>query len=68
MSVFKLLCIRAFATDYHSGQYSKGYKLLSLSGILLERKGMYHLINKHYYGIRQAALYLELVNKYADKI
>lgn len=40
MNTDKLLVIAALANDYHSGQRSKGYKILCRAIRLLARKGI----------------------------
>lgn len=70
MSLNKLLALRAFASDYHSGQDSRGYRLLSLTSLRLEKRPIYRLGNQDALLAkgRRSKLYGQLVRKYADKI
>ena len=70
MGLRKLLAIRAFATDYHSGQWSRGYKILSLTYLRLQHKPLYlsgdqdALLSY----ARRTSIYKTLVERYKDKI
>ena len=70
MSTKKLLALRAFATDYHSGQWSRGYKLLSMTMIRLEKKAIYKYGDKDHLlkMARHSRLYKYLVDNYGGKI
>jgi hypothetical protein len=73
MSFKKLVILRVFAMDYHSGQASRGYLLLCKSTKRLER--IYQYKERHPVNIdsiekaaRRTKLYKDLVDKYGDKI
>lgn len=70
MGIKKLLALRAFAMDYHSGQWSRGYRILSMTYLRLEKKPLYAHGNRdallEY--ARRTKLYKDLVFKYKDKI
>lgn len=70
MSLNKLLALRAFASDYHSGQDSRGYRILSLTILRLEKRPIYRLGNQDALldKGRRSKIYGHLVRKYADKI
>lgn len=50
-----------FCMDYHSGQWSRGYRLLS-------RLGPAHLTDECIADCRDSEVYHYLVAKYADKV
>lgn len=65
MSFKKLVILRVFAMDYHSGQNSRGYKILSMTYKRLSNKGFAdHMIAS----ARRTKLYKDLVERYGDKI
>lgn len=70
MSPFKLYVLRAFASDYHSGQWSRGYKILSMTWLRMKAKGILNTPNfdNNIEMARKTHLYQVLVDKYGDKI
>lgn len=68
MSFKKLVILRVFAMDYHSGQSSRGYKILSMTFLRLKAKGKYHIEDHILKAARRTKLYKDLVDKYGDKI
>lgn len=67
MSFKKLVILRVFAMDYHSGQWSRGYKILSMTYIRLKAKGM-DMNDNQIKCARRTKLYKDLVERYANKI
>jgi hypothetical protein len=72
MSTNKLYAIAHFANDYHSGQWSRGYRLLCMAHKLLIRKGLSSsLSNKSfiYSGKHPSSkIYETLVKNHSEKI
>ena len=73
MSTKKLLALRAFAMDYHSGQWSRGYKLLSMTYLRLRSKGIGDTPNNKIMDFklneaRKTDLYRQLVQFWGNKI
>lgn len=70
MSLKKLFILRAFAMDYHSGQWSRGYKILSLAGMRLRANGIESSweTDQKLNAARRTKLYKELVEKYGSKV
>lgn len=69
MSLKKLIILRTFAMDYHSGQWSRGYKILSLTSLRLRAKvPEVKVTDGMFDAARRTKIYKELVEKYADKI
>jgi hypothetical protein len=65
MSFKKLVILRVFAMDYHSGQGSRGYKILSMTYKRLFNKGFAdHMIK----AARRTKLYKDLVDKYGSQM
>jgi hypothetical protein len=56
-----------FASDYHSGQWSRGYRLLCRSFEAARRYGMHHPLD---YGMTPKAqeVYNYLVRRYGDEV
>jgi len=50
-----------FLADYHSGQWSRGYRILS-------KLGPAHLTDSCIAECRESEIYKYLVNNYADKV
>lgn len=57
-----------FASDYHSGQFSRGYRLACAAGKRLRRIGFAGDPFNLPLGIRGSALYQRLVNAYAERV
>lgn len=73
MSFKKLVILRVFAMDYHSGQWSRGYLLLCKATKRLEEVFSWKERNPVYIdsisnAARRTKLYKDLVEKYGDKI
>lgn len=70
MSLKKLFALRAFAMDYNSGQWSRGYRILSLSGMRLRAKGYESSpkFDKMLRLARHTKIYKTLVERYGDKV
>lgn len=69
MSFKKLVILRVFAMDYHSGQNSRGYKILSMTHKRLISKDYTHATSDNTMNCaRRTKLYKDLVDKYGDKI
>lgn len=67
MSAKKLYAIMYFCNTYHSGQWSRGYKLMCLAQKLLKRKGLSTTISPRSW-IYETETYKKLEDKYGDKI
>lgn len=67
MSFKKLVILRVFAMDYHSGQWSRGYKILSLTSMRLRAKGM-DMNDNQIKCARRTKLYKDLVEKYGSRV
>lgn len=67
MSNTKLFILLYFCNDYHSGQWSRGYKLMCKTQKALRRRNLIPIIHSDSL-LRQTTLYKELVEKYGDKI
>ena len=68
MSLTKLFTLRVFASDYHSGQNSRGYKILSQTYTLITRYNAHVRYESSHKMLRNTDLYKKLVKNYADKI
>lgn len=72
MSLKKLLALRAFAMDYHSGQWSRGYKILSMTSLRIEKHkdkpNTWEMYDRMIENARKTKLYKTLVERYGDKI
>lgn len=69
MKIENLLAIYQFCADYHSGQWSRGYRLLCATDKALRRKqigGDYLSRGSRQYANRE--LYQYLKNNYSDKV
>jgi hypothetical protein len=65
MDTIKLATIYQFCADYHSGQWSRGYRLLCIIGKKLRKRGIARPIDQ----VRcDANLYNRLYLNYADKL
>lgn len=53
--------LAVFCMDYHSGQWSRGYRILS-------RLQPFHIADSDYKELRESEVYQYLVANYADKI
>jgi len=67
MSAKKLYAIAHFCNDYHSGQSSRGYKLLCLAQRLLKRKGLSPVLLSRSYATLTKE-YKTLVNNHSEKV
>ena len=71
MSFKKLIILYSFCSDYHSGQKSRGYKILCMAKKRLVAKN-YDFANPNLDTILRACgrtkLYKDLVDRYGDKI
>jgi hypothetical protein len=70
MSLTKLLTLRAFAMNYHSGQWSRGYRILSMTHLRLKAKGFEtgRDTDLMLAQCMRSKLYKYLVKKYGDKM
>lgn len=71
MSARKLLCLAYFGMNYHSGQWSRGYKLMCRAQKLLRRKGLSTQLSiscDHPQSIENDKFYQRLVENYGEKV
>lgn len=66
--ISRLIIIRVFASEHHSGQWSRGYKLSSLTSLALKRRGIDKISDREWNQAKKSGLYGYLVNRYADKM
>jgi hypothetical protein len=63
----KLFVLAHFLSDYHSGQWSRGYRYLSITLRRLRESDLHHPLDWKL-SSSEKRLYRHLVNKYADKV
>lgn len=68
MTTNDLIALRVFAADYHSGQWSHGYRLLSLTYLALRRRGIERIDDMTWQHARSSTLYQYLARAYAEKV
>ena len=69
MSIRKLMVLRVFVSDYHSGQWSRGYRLSCAIDRKLKRiKGNSFITDEQIRIARKFPFYKELETKYANKM
>lgn len=63
----RTIILFVFAMDYHSGQWSRGYRLLCRCQRRLRRYAIAHILNDAtIHSARRTKLYRTLVKNYAD--